>query len=63
MAGRISIDGCWIYLIPRVWFIYPQHGYHTKGTSIEVKVKTEDVADAVDSVTFVVNNNDIGTAI
>ena len=30
---------------PKVWFVTPQSGYETQKASIEVQVKTENVAD------------------
>jgi len=44
---------------PKVWFVTPQNGYETYKTSIEVEVKTENVADAADLVKFFNNGRPV----
>ena len=40
---------------PKVWFVSPQDRLETEKETIEILVKTEDVADTAESVTFKVN--------
>jgi len=44
---------------PKVWFVTPQKGYETHKASVEVQVKTENVADAADSVSFFINQRPV----
>ncbi len=46
---------------PKVWFVSPQDGYKTDRASLEIQVKTEDVADTAEAVTFLVNHRPLGT--
>jgi len=40
---------------PKIWFVSPQSGSETKAASIKVQIKTENIADSADAVTFFVN--------
>jgi len=40
---------------PKVWIVSPEFGSETESASIEVEVKTENIADSLDAVTFRVN--------
>ncbi|MDM8516356.1 caspase family protein [Desulfobacterales bacterium HSG16] len=47
---------------PKIWFVSPAPSYETTRGYIEVRVKTEDITDTVDSVTFKVNFRPIAKA-
>ena len=46
---------------PKVWFVSPQDQYETDRTEIQIQVKTEDIADEAESVTFYVNGRPLST--
>jgi hypothetical protein len=46
---------------PKVWFVSPKNGYETHRDSVQVQVKTENVADQADAVTFYLNQRPIAT--
>jgi len=46
---------------PKVWLVSPESGSETESASIEVEVKTENIADSLDAVTFLVNGRPMGT--
>jgi hypothetical protein len=46
---------------PKVWFVTPKDGYETHRDSVQVQVKTENVADQADAVTFYLNQRPIST--
>lgn len=46
---------------PKIWFIAPQNGYETDRSSVKVQVKTQDIADTADTISFTVNQRPVGT--
>jgi len=46
---------------PALWFISPKDGYETHLANVEVQVKTENVADQADAVTFFLNQRPVAT--
>jgi len=46
---------------PKVWFVTPQSGYETDKASVEIQVKTENVAEAADTVIFFLNGRPMRT--
>jgi len=45
---------------PKVWLVSPQSGSETKSSQIEVQVKTQDIADSTDAITFIINGRPMG---
>jgi len=46
---------------PKVWFVTPKDGYKTHRDNVEVQVKTENVADKADAVSFFLNQRPVAT--
>jgi len=46
---------------PKIWFIAPKNGYETDHPSIEVQIKTQDIADTAEVISFTINQRPVGT--
>jgi len=46
---------------PQIWFVSPKNESETDRSSIEVTVKTEDMTDSLDAISFTVNQRPVDT--